>query len=759
MRSRKKEYNEEEENAPLITKDKFNEILKTKNKKNKILNIIISIIICMSLAIIFYKFIISILGFEISKNILKATNLLEMLKIDIYVLGILSITYCINENENFTDISNIHSEAKLKIKSTENHIKLLQDQLNIIINNKLCSQFFNILHNKIYIYNLNEDWTSSFEKVELIEELRSMSFKIFSLSYSNEICNISSIFFENIKSKADNGYLQKANEIQKNVYYFLRNLLTSYKEIFNNLSEESVITIEKLWENYQFHLYIMLISLIIIIFLLIIIYMIKVYFDYLFYQLLILYYYNIDNEQLKLEYQIFYLNKIINEFNCNNIDYFEYIKNYPNSYFFNKDINKSNINSIKNNNLNQNNILHSNINQRKNYKRGNSLYNNLEKIKVNDNESFLNGSMNGSSLLFLNANHKIINNIDNKNSFSTNINGNNEKNISKEESIDSLINLTKKIVPRSLKLSLFFILLGNIIYLLVCFGNIISLSSEDVIWKYSINLSMNIFERIPRLIEILIYSYLTIISNIQFKDDPFGDNQSKYLKYFEANSFYYSEEIMSKYFKNNYFGQLLRDNLRINYNIDNYLFQEKDNIFTNTKQWETLLRKRGDFCINAAIGEVISFQEEYSVYEFAKLIDYYGTNCLKDNTGINESGSQLEITYILQEITNKYIEFLTYNNTNISLLEARKKFLGLSPIKRINVDMQLSLILYYNSITYAVNKDFEKKIVEIINQQILFSEILFLINFIIIIGLYFSIKKNEKYKILFAYFSKLSNHD
>ena len=73
--------------------------------------------------------------------------------------------------------------------------------------------------------------------------------------------------------------------------------------------------------------------------------------------------------------------------------------------------------------------------------------------------------------------------------------------------------------------------------------------------------------------------------------------------------------------------------------------------------------------------------------------------------------------------------------------------------------MQLSLILYYNSITYAVNKDFEKKNVEIINQQILFSEILFLINFIIIIGLYFSIKKNEKYKILFAYFSKLSNHD
>ena len=59
---------------------------------------------------------------------------------------------------------------------------------------------------------------------------------------------------------------------------------------------------------------------------------------------------------------------------------------------------------------------------------------------------------------------------------------------------------------------------------------------------------MNIFERIPRLIGILIYAYITIIANNQFKGDPFGDNQSNYLKYFEANSLYYSEEIMNNYF-------------------------------------------------------------------------------------------------------------------------------------------------------------------------------------------------------------------
>ena len=136
-------------------------------------------------------------------------------------------------------------------------------------------------------------------------------------------------------------------------------------------------------------------------------------------------------------------------------------------------------------------------------------------------------------------------------------------------------------------------------------------------------------------------------------------------------------------------------------------------------------------------------------------MDYYATNCKQDNTGINESGIQLEITYILQEIANRYIEFITYDASNTSLEQARKNFFGSSDIRRIIVDMQLSLILYYNSITYAVNLDFDKKNSTIINQQVLFSTLLFTINIIIIIALLFSFRKNERYKRLFGYFSKI----
>ena len=300
-----------------------------------------------------------------------------------------------------------------------------------------------------------------------------------------------------------------------------------------------------------------------------------------------------------------------------------------------------------------------------------------------------------------------------------------------------------------------------LIYLLMCIINITVLNSEDKIWRYSINLSMNILERIPRLMGLLIYASMTAISNNEtlIEGNLYDDNQLNYIKYFKVTSPYYTEEVMKKYFNKKFFGLLLRDTLRINYNLENYLFQEDDIFFSCTKEWEFLLRESGNFCIAAAKGEVSSFQGEYTVYEFDELMNYYASNCLKDKTGINEAGIQLEINFISQEIVNKYIEFITYNKSNITLNEARKNFFGSSSFRRIIVDMQVSLVLYYNSITYALDIDFEKKNNAIINQQILFSSGLILINLIIIFALIISIKKNEKYKNLFGYFSKLPNNN
>ena len=268
---------------------------------------------------------------------------------------------------------------------------------------------------------------------------------------------------------------------------------------------------------------------------------------------------------------------------------------------------------------------------------------------------------------------------------------------------------------------------------------------------------MNILERIPKLMEMLIYSCITVITNNQnaIKGSPENDNQPKYLTYFKVNSLYYSDDIMNKYFKNNFFGELLRDNYRLNYNYNNYLFQEKNNIFINTKHWEKLLNTGGYFCIYATIAEKFDSYEGNNIYDFIKEVEYSALNCKEENAGINESGVKLEINYILQELTNRYIEFITYNNSNKNLSEARTNFFNSNDIKKIFREMEDAIIVYYYINIKVVYQDFQLKINKHIKVQIFYDICLFLFMILITICFLFAIIKVEKYKNLFAYFSEL----
>ena len=773
-KSKNKESFEDEENVPLITRDKFIDLLKKYNKRDKILNTVIFIIIHVTLILIIVKFIICMVGFQLSETVLKTTIYLEQIKVDIYVQAILSIISCINDEKIYSKSSILlHSEAISKNRMTIEHLKILQNNINIIFNNKYCKEITKILKEKLSVYYLNLDWTISEEKVDILEEIRKMSYKTYGLAYNNETCQINK--FYKFNETGNNFYIQgnpeESNTMQKTFYYFLRNTLLRYKTSFDKLSEECSITIEKMFFNYQNILFYLLIFIIIILLIFIITYIFKICFDYSYYHLLFIYYYNIENSQLKFENQIYFLYKTIIDFNFENISNFEYIKSKDYLMFDNENISNSYSNIIKNNNILKSNIDNSISSPKRNNnnKRNNSSFKNnseIDKNKIpeqnNMNASNLNGSMNGSSLQFLNNSNKKIslnnnNVINNNNTISSNKSDKEQKIISQEESIDSLLKISNKILPISSQISFIFIILGILLYFGLAIANIIESNNEKSIWRYSINLSLNILERIPRLMELLIYSCITVISNNQtiIEGSPYKDNQPKYLTYFKVNSLYYSDDTMNKYFKNSFFGELLRDNLRIDYNFNNYLSQEKNNIFKNTKHWENLLSTSGYFCIYAAMGEKLNIQENGTLYEFIKSIESSSLNCLEDNTGINESGVKLEITFILQELANKYIEFITFYENNMNISEAREYYFASKDIIKIFNDMQYSLILYYNTIINTVYLDFENQSKTLVTSQIIYDGLLFLINCLIITCLTFVIIKGEKYKKLFAYFSEI----
>ena len=219
---KRKEPSDEDEIIPLITKDKFNEKLKLNKKRNKILAILLFIVICISIIIIITKFSICIVGFSLSITILKTIIYLEMIKVDIYEQAILSIIYCINENNNWMQLSSIHSEAKSKNKMINEHLKILQDNINSIMNNKYCKEITNILNFKFPVYSLNLDWTISAENVDILKEIRKLSYKAYDLTYSTEICQINTFYnyIELGPSIIKIKEVNEANNIQKLLFYF-----------------------------------------------------------------------------------------------------------------------------------------------------------------------------------------------------------------------------------------------------------------------------------------------------------------------------------------------------------------------------------------------------------------------------------------------------------------------------------------------------------------------------------------------------------
>jgi len=82
--NKKNELYDEEEIVPLISKDKFNIVLKKNIKNNKILILLIFATLIIIIIFIIAKFITCKVGFSLSATVLRTIIYLEMIKVDIY---------------------------------------------------------------------------------------------------------------------------------------------------------------------------------------------------------------------------------------------------------------------------------------------------------------------------------------------------------------------------------------------------------------------------------------------------------------------------------------------------------------------------------------------------------------------------------------------------------------------------------------------------------------------------------------------------
>jgi ABC-type oligopeptide transport system ATPase subunit len=64
--------------------------------------------------------------------------------------------------------------------------------------------------------------------------------------------------------------------------------------------------------------------------------------------------------------------------------------------------------------------------------------------------------------------------------------------------------------------------------------------------------------------------------------------------------------MLQNYYQNNLYGPILKDNLKLKYNLENYLYNNKYSLFKNVQYWETMLNMVGDLWINLGKGVIYS---------------------------------------------------------------------------------------------------------------------------------------------------------
>ena len=574
---------------------------------------------------------------------------------------------------------------------------------------------------------------------------------------------------------------------QNFIYYVLKNIIYEIQPVIMDIIEELVIALVATLKNYLNKVIIIYICLFILVMAIEFVFLIKNKSDIYFIKQVFLFLYNYENNQLKKEYEINFLEKVAKEFNLDNLVLLEKIKK-DNSFFFS--LISSNIlaNQINENSTNQDNshiklndkpIINKGSKIRINEKPEEFLKNNLEQNSMNG--SLLNNSINNNSsmvqLINKNNNKDILNDLKNpkkptnrikkgKKSKSLKNNETNkdkfnvkEKIFKENEEVLELLKTNTKIVPLSTVISIYISIIVTLLFLGAILISLFDLFNKSSTWEYSVNLSMNYLEKIPKIIELGFTAYLSVI-NGKFKAAYYPLNeyklrQTKYLTFFLDSKGYDQSELISTNMNPSYFMNKLYDNYRIKKNLE---FCENDSKFkghfSETKYWIKKLNEKNNYCANAALGGALFFNKDLTlVSEYFLYVNNMAFSCREEGEKLDESGLDLEMDFILQELSYMFSDFEQQMKTNLT--QARYNFFANPNNLRILKDMNVPFSFGSGAIYSAVNKDMENMNNYISNFELVFIAIIYVIDGLFMLYIFTIVSIKEKDKNILSYITKI----
>lgn len=804
--NRKNKKDDDDEKLSFISSDKLEEYINKSYIYNRYYIIIIFILYITTIVMITIKMIFANTNFSFTSYLTIGMIYLQEMKADIYMGSIIILSQCYRVKPEDIPSGFNSYQMQLSIKSSDlmGHINGFEKQLKLAHNENLLTNIMNYLYQNITTYHLNDDWSQKKDETYLLKEMNFFSYllnKQASESPNNIICNFSNnfylLFFNSTEEIYNLNNKKKCSFNQKVIYYILMNIINIINPILSDIIEEIIKVQIKTMNNYLTKNLIICIIIIFIIIVNEILILIKNRLDINFMKENFIFLYHYEKSQFIFEYEINYLDIAAKEFNINNLillenvkrSNFEEIKSSPNT---SKDLiyNEVNINNDENNNKNNKesligNSIRNNKNAStkfmdslisKNLKNGNEV----EQFSIGG--SFLNNSMNNNSSMF-----QLINNEKDKDAMNklkgdkkgksnerknkkkkklkNEINNNamvneDEKMYYENEDTLEILKNTNKLIPFSVTVSIMLSLFLSFLFLLIILLNISDIYKKRNIWEYAVNLSMNYLDKIPKTIELLFSTFLSIIIGRldignYYKKEEYQNYQQKFMTYFLNFKNYENSELISSSLKDSIFVNKLYDNYRIKKNIE---FGENDNFFkgyfTQTKLWNKKLSEKELFCINAALGGVLFYNNWISTLDtYFSYVEIITNSCNEENEKINESGLDLEIDFILHEITYLYIDFEGRMNSDIN--DARKQFFENENFMRMIKDMNIPFTFAEGAIYSAINTDMNYLNRNISFFEIIFIVITFFINIVFLVFLIIMLIVNEKSKKVLVFISKI----
>ena len=783
----KQKDKEDEDKISFLTKDSLEEYLKKNNKINKFFIFIIFVIFLLIVVIVAIKLGISRSNFSFTSYLTNGMIFIQEIKSDLFMGSIIVLSQCYRSNAEDIPFGMSGFPVQLYMKSADLllHLNVFEKQLKLTKNNKLLSNIMKLLYKSVNISYLNPDWTRKIEESYLLKEINYFSYLLIGESgqmRENINCNFENNFYILFITNETLFTLNDRKETtfnQQFIYYIIFNVFYKLSPILNEIIEELVIVQVKTMNNYMKIIVAICIILIFLIILEEVFIILKIRLDIYFIRQIIIFLYHYDKTQLQFEYEIKYLEITSKEFNLNNLTLLENIKN-DNDYYLNL-ININNPNEILNNNVESH---HRESLNRKTVKiKLDEKDNNKVKKKGDGYEqNSLNGSLFNNSMLQLLNKKKNKDEIDklkeenkkqNKNNNDYNNNKKKLKNKSNNNAGDinddkifreteetlGLLKTNNKILPRTLFLSIYISIIFTLFFLATISLNLIDINKKRNVWEYGINLSMNYLEKIPKLTELGLYLFLTVILNIEEEEnyypiDIYQNYQARYLTYFTQMKRYDNSELISSSIKDSVFANKLYDNYRIKKNIE---FCENDEFFKKyflrSKNNNKKLNEKNKFCINSALLGVLFFNKWITTLDtYTEYADLIASCCLDENDKISESGLDLEIDLILHELTYLFNEFEA-RHSNITL--ARQKFFENEIFIRMLKDMNIPLTFASGALFSSVNNDLNALNSFFSYVEMIFIVVTYIIDALFFCFLIFMISNNEKNKNILYYIQKI----